>query len=76
MKDCAYIKVCKGICSEPNSHIKNCSCIKENKSEEEYWSEIQEAMVAKGRLERIRHYLSSNPKVVRIDIVKKWATIN
>lgn len=69
MKDCAYKRVCKGICTSPSS------CIKHSKTTDEYWSEIQEAMVAKGRLERIRHYLSTNPKNIRIDIIAKWATL-
>ncbi len=69
MKDCAYKKVCKGICDSPSS------CIKHSKTTDEYWAEIQEAMVAKGRLERIRHYLSTNPKNIRTDIIQKWATL-
>ena len=75
MKNCAYLKVCKGICSKPGSNAKNGSCVKESKTDEEYWSEIQDAMVAKGRLERIQHYLSTNPKIIRTDDIHKWATL-
>ena len=69
MKDCAYKMVCKGVCNTD-------SCLKNKKSEEEYWKEIQVAMVAVGRLERIRHYLSTNPKIIRNDIIQKWATLS
>jgi len=65
---CAYKRVCKGICNTS-------SCLKKNKTQEEYWKEIQEAMVAIGRLDRIRYYLSTNPNNIRIDIIKKWATL-
>jgi hypothetical protein len=75
MKNCAYERVCKGICSKPNSLVPNGSCIKEKKSEEEYWKEIQEAMIALERLERIRHYLSTKPKIIRTDIIEQWATL-
>ena len=67
---CAYRKICKGICSSPSS------CIRNNKTDEEIYKEIQDGMVAKGRLDRIRHYLeTTDPKNVRIDIVLRWATI-
>ena len=66
---CAYKLVCKGI-------FNSSSCLKDKKSEEEYWKEIQEAMVAVGKLERIRHYLSKNPKIIRTDIIQKWAELN
>ena len=32
-------------------------------------------MVAIGRLDRIRYYLSTNPKNIRIDIIENWATL-
>lgn len=67
MKNCAYKRICKGVCNEPSS------CFKTGKSEKEYWEEIQKGMVALGRLERIRHYLST--KNVRADIIEKWATL-
>jgi len=69
MNNCAYKCVCKGICDSS-------SCIKNNKTDDQYWKEIQEAMVAVGRLERIRHYLSTNPTHVRLDIIQKWATLS
>ena len=65
---CAYRKTCKGIC---NSSA--CVCLK--KSEEEYWKEIQLAMVAVGRLERILRYVLSKPETIRLDIIEKWATL-
>ena len=70
MNNCAYKMVCKGICSDSVSFIKS------QKSEDQYWKEIQEAMAAVGRLERIRHYLSTKPKHVRLDIIEKWATLS
>ena len=68
--NCAYKRICKGICSSPSS------CIRSQKSEEDYWQEIQNAMVAAGRLERIRHYLSTKPSIIRTDIIEKWATVS
>lgn len=40
---CAYKRCCKGVCSSGSSG----SCRRDNISEEEYWKEIQEAMMLK-----------------------------
>lgn len=68
MDNCAYKIICKGICNTS-------SCIRNKKSEKEYWEDIQNSMVASARLERIRYYLSTKPKKVRTDIIEKWATL-
>ena len=67
--ECAYKYTCKGICGSPSS------CIRVQKTKEEYWNEIQQAMEAKGRLERIYYYLSEKPKIIRDDIIFKLATL-
>ncbi len=74
-RHCAYRKICKGICSVIDDNSANGSCICSKKSEEEYWKEIQLAMVAVGRLERILRYVLSKPETVRLDIIEKWATL-
>ena len=67
MKNCAYAKMCKGVCSCESS------CVKANQTEDEYWEEIQNAMSAKARLDRIKDYISrGSPK---IDIIKKWCEL-
>jgi hypothetical protein len=69
MKNCAYKMICKGVCDSS-------SCLKNRKSEDEYWKEIQEAMVAVGRLGSIRNYLSIKNEIIRVDIIKRWATLD
>lgn len=68
-ESCAYRLVCKGICNTS-------SCLKSKKSTEEYWKEIQEAMVAVGRLTMIRHYVSKDSIEIRRDIIQKMATLS
>lgn len=67
-KTCAYAIICKGNCDHPSS------CVKHSKSEEEYWKEIQEAMVAVGRLRMIQNYVSKDSIVIRRDIIQRMAT--
>lgn len=69
-KYCAYAKICKGCCTNPDS------CIKATKTEDEYWDEIQKAMRIKDRLELVKHYLNSNIKTPNINTILKIMGIN
>ena len=67
--NCAFLGNCKGICSSPSS------CRRAKMTDEEYWKEIRQGIIAKERLDRIYWYLSTNPKIVRTDILLQMATI-
>jgi hypothetical protein len=74
---CAYKRMCKGVCSSPSS------CIMASKTEAEYWSEIQEAMVAKANIDRIKanidrinHYITTIPwENVKKKALLHWSTL-
>jgi len=63
-KNCAYERLCKGVCKDPSS------CIKHGKTEEEYWQEIKDAMVAKAKLEMLKHLLEANKNITSDWIIK------
>jgi len=67
--NCAFLGNCKGICSSPSS------CRRAKMTDEEYWKEIRQGIIAKERLDRIYWYLSTNPKIVRTNILLQMATI-
>jgi len=53
-KNCAYERICKGVCKSPSS------CIKHGKSEKEYWQDIKDATIAKCKMDELKHLLEDN----------------
>jgi len=64
---CAYRRICKGVCNTS-------SCIRDSKTEEEYWTDVQDAVIARATLDTIRH-LVSTCESFEIKDLKKWLEI-
>lgn len=52
--NCAFLGNCKGVCNSPSS------CRRAKMTDEQYWKEIRQGIIAKERLERIHRCLSQD----------------